>query len=89
MSVDRKLLEILVCPITKQRVSMLSPSKLEIINRNIEAGEALNHGGDVITEPLQEALVTENGNTVYPIEDGIPVMLEDQSIDTLQFPDWS
>ena len=88
MSVDRKLLEILVCPVTKQRVSMLPVAKLEIINRNIEAGEAQNHAGDVITTPLQEALVTENGNTVYPIEEGIPVMLEDQSIDTLQFPDW-
>lgn len=88
MSVDRKLLEILVCPITKQRVSMLSAVKLETLNKLIEAGEVANHGGEKLEKPLQEALITDNGNTIYPVESSIPVMLEDRSIDTVELPDW-
>jgi uncharacterized protein YbaR (Trm112 family) len=82
MSVDRKLLEILVCPVTKQPVSMLPPGKLEALNRKIAAGEVQNHGGNTLEEPLGEALITANGSAIYPVSDGIPVMLEDESIDT-------
>lgn len=82
MSVDRKLLEILVCPITKQPVSMLSQAKLEVLNRKISVGEVSNHGGTIVSTPLEEALITDNGTTIYPVADGIPVMLEDESIDT-------
>ena len=82
MCVDRKLLEILVCPVTKQPVSMLSLAKLDLLNRKISAGEVSNHGGTVVSSPLAEALITENGTTIYPVADGIPVMLEDESIDT-------
>lgn len=88
MPIDRKLLEILVCPITKQPVNILSAVKLAYLNQRIEAGEVVNHGGTKLESPLPEALITNNGETVYPIDEGIPVMLEDESIATVQFSDW-
>ena len=88
MTIDRKLLEILVCPVTKQPVSVLTAGKLETLNLAIEGGSVLNHGGGQVTGPLREALITKNGSTVYPVIDGIPVMLEDESIDTVQLGDW-
>lgn len=88
MTIDRKLLEILVCPVTKQPVSVLSEARLTTLNRKIEAGEVRNHGGEVVSEPLAEALMTDNGSTIYPVADGIPVMLEDESIDTVTLDDW-
>ncbi len=88
MTIDRKLLEILVCPVTKQPVSVLPAGKLELLNHAIEGGGVRNHGGDQVTEMLREALVTRNGSKVYPVVDGIPVMLEDESIDTVQLGDW-
>ena len=36
--------------------------------------------GNVLESPLSEALITNNGNMIYRIDDGIPIMLEDQGI---------
>ena len=38
MSVDPKLLEILVCPVTKVSVRMLGKQKLAVLNRAIAGG---------------------------------------------------
>ena len=88
MPIDRKLLEILVCPITKQSVNILSPSKLGYLNQQIESGAVTNHAGVKLEAAIGEALITHNGETIYPVDAGIPVMLEDESIATVQFSDW-
>ena len=85
MPIDRKLLEILRCPVTKQPLQILSRDKLKELNTKI--GESTVHfvDGSPVTDILQEALITENRRTIYRIDDGIPVMLEDQGIGTEQF----
>ena len=88
MSVDSKLLEILVCPTTKVPVKLLGKDKLAILNRCIEAGEVRHADGTVVPASLEAALITEDGRTVYPVEDDIPVMLEDQAIAANQVPGW-
>jgi len=88
VSVDPKLLEILVCPITKVSVQVLGKQKLATLNREIAEGGVKHLGGTVVDTPLDEALVTTDGRTVYPIDDGIPVMLEDLAIPTEQLADW-
>ena len=88
MSVDRKLLEILVCPITKVSVQMLGERKLAALNRAIAEGGVRHLGGETVEAPLDEALVTADGRTVYRVDDGIPVMLEDLAIPTEQLADW-
>ncbi len=88
MSIDRKLLEILVCPVTKQPVSILGDHKLEVLNERIAKGEVENHAGQTLTEPLSSALITQNGTVIYPVDSNIPVMLENESIATLQLGDW-
>ena len=88
MSVDPRLLEILVCPITKVSVQMLGKQKLAVLNRAIAEGGVRHMDGAVVDMPLDEALVTSDGRTVYRVDDGIPVMLEDLAIATEQFVDW-
>ena len=88
MSIDKKLLEILVCPTTKVPVKLLSRDRLAILNRCIDAGDIQRQDGSAVNEALEAALITEDGRTLYPIEDGIPVMLEDQSIIARQIPGW-
>ena len=84
MPVDRKLLEILRCPVTKQQVFPLTEQQLTAINQAIAAGNVKYADGSEIDDRLEEGLVTENKNRVYRIEQDIPVMLEDESILTDQ-----
>jgi len=88
MTIDRKLLEILVCPVTKQRVALLSATRLESLNNKIAAGGVKDQAGDQLTETLSAALMTDNGSVIYPVESNIPIMLEDRSIATVQLGDW-
>ena len=88
MTVDPRLLEILVCPITKVSVQMLGKQKLAVLNRAIAEGGVRHMDGAVVDMPLDEALVTSDGRTVYRVADGIPVMLEDLAIATEQIVDW-
>ncbi len=88
MSIHRKLLEILVCPITKQPVSILDQAHLDKVNQLIAQGKLHTLNGTKLTTPLQQALITQNRNTLYPVNENIPVMLEQQSIPCEQIPDW-
>ena len=85
MSIDKKLLEILCCPSTKVPVKRLPKAKLKLLNDYIAQGEVHYVDGSPVKEALDDALITENDTTVYRIDDGIPVMLEDKGIATLQF----
>ena len=76
---DRKLLDILACPATRQPLALLGPAGLEAINRAIAAGGVKRNDGDAQTEALREALVTRDRRTVYRVDDGIPVLLEEQA----------
>ena len=86
MAVDRKLLEILCCPVTKVPVTPLSKDNLAKLNDVVSRGEVQYVDGRKVDAPLEEALVTENGKTIYPVRSGIPVMLQDEGIATDQVP---
>ena len=77
---DKKLLAILCCPVTHKRLSLAQAGILRSINAAIEAGKLVNRDGSVLSESLREALVTDDGKTMYPINDGIPVLLEGESV---------
>ncbi|MBT8107322.1 MAG: Trm112 family protein [Gammaproteobacteria bacterium] len=77
---DKRLLTILRCPVTHKGLSVLKKDKLEKVNVAIAAGSVSTHGGVQLAEPLTEALVTDDGKRIYPVDDGIPVLLEGESI---------
>ncbi len=88
MSVDKHLLEILVCPVTKTPVKLLAKDKLAILNREVDKGAVVHVDGNPVEGPLDEALITEDGRTLYRVSDDIPVMLEEQGISAKQVPGW-
>jgi len=88
MPVNGKLLEILCCPVSKTPLTVLGPQKLAKLNDAIKKGEALYIGGEKVTEPLQEGLITDDGKVIYPVLDDIPVLLEEKGIGTAQFQDF-
>ena len=80
MTVDQRLLEILVCPETKQPVRPADGDLLERVNRAVAAGTLKNRGGETVRDPIPEGLVREDDTVLYPIRDDIPVMLLDEAI---------
>ena len=87
MPIDRKLLEILCCPATKQSLVVMSSDELSAINLKIAAGQITNADEKIVTQPLEEGLITQNRLRIYRVDDGIPVMLEAESISADQFGD--
>ncbi len=78
--IDRELLEILCCPKTKVPVEMLSEDKLKAVNDRIGRGEVKTVDGSKVDKPLDSGLITEDGKTIYRIDDDIPIMLIDEGI---------
>jgi len=88
MPVDKKLLEILRCPVTKLPLTPLSKDRIRKLNQHISDKEVNYVDGGVVDKPIQEALITQNDRTIYRVDDGIPIMLEDQGIPTEQFKEF-
>jgi uncharacterized protein len=78
--VNPDLLDILVCPDTKEPVRLADAGFLARVNEAVSSGKLRTRGGEPVREPLDEALVREDGRVLYPVRDGIPVMLIDESM---------
>ncbi len=81
---DRKLLDLLVCPTTRQSLSPLDGRGLKSINDAIASGAVLLADGSAQAQPLREALITRDRMHVYRVDDGIPVLLAEEAIATRQ-----
>ena len=77
---DRKLLDLLVCPATRQPLALLDKPGLEALNRAIAAGGVQRADDTSQTEPVREALITRDRKTLYRVDDGIPVLLIEEGI---------
>jgi uncharacterized protein YbaR (Trm112 family) len=81
---DKKLLDIICCPQTRQPLELLDNERLARLNKLIAAGGVSNHAEEPVQGSLAEALISTDGRLVYPIRDGIPILLEDECIDWAQ-----
>ncbi|HUA80616.1 MAG TPA: Trm112 family protein [Dyella sp.] len=85
---DKRLLDILCCPVSKTPVRPLNASELNAVNRAIEGCQVLSVAGATVHHRLAEGLITVDSKLIYRIEDGIPVMLPEEGIGTTQFTDF-
>ncbi|MBS0194472.1 MAG: Trm112 family protein [Proteobacteria bacterium] len=85
---DRRLLDILCCPSTRQPLAMLQSLELEAINHAVGSGSLRRADGSAQAEPLREGLLTRDRTLIYRIDDGIPVLLADESISSAQITDF-
>jgi uncharacterized protein YbaR (Trm112 family) len=59
---------------------VVRPDHLKKINTAIGEGRLANRDGAILSKTLKEALVTDDGKIMYPVNDGIPVLLEGASV---------
>jgi uncharacterized protein YbaR (Trm112 family) len=78
--VDQSLLDILVCPETKQPLRVADASLLERVNASARQGTLATRGGKALAAPVEAGLVRQDGAVLYPVRDDIPIMLIDESI---------
>ncbi len=78
--IDKQLLEIIVCPVNHQPLRIADQLLLEQINQAIGAGQVKDQAGRSVSELIEEGLLRQDGRILYPIRDGIPVLLADEGI---------
>lgn len=83
---DRKLLDILVCPATRQPLAPVAKPALQQLNQAIVAGTVKRVDDVAQAEAIDAALITRDGKRLYRVEDDIPVLLAEEAILTDQVP---
>ena len=85
---DRKLLDILVCPASRQPLQLLDKAGLAALNGAVAGGGLRRIDDTPQTAAIGAALVAQDRKTVYRVDDGIPVLLVEEGIATAQIADF-
>ena len=80
MPIDPELLRILICPRTHKPLREASAEELDVVNARIQGGRAVSYGGESVSQRVLEGLVPEGEPVLYPILEGIPVLLVNEAI---------
>lgn len=78
--IDKELLAILACPATHQPLAEADAELVRRVNAAITGGTQKNVGGETVREAIEGGLVREDRKIVYPIRDGIPVLLVEEGL---------
>jgi len=85
---DRKLLDLLVCPTSRQPLRLLDNAGFVALNQAIADGRVKRNDGSPQTEALTAALITRDRKTIYRVDDDIPVLLAEEAIASAQVADF-
>jgi uncharacterized protein len=78
--INADLLKIMCCPETHQPLAPADPETIAKLNQKITATQLRNRRGDAVQEKIEGGLLREDGKYLYPIRNGIPIMLMDEAI---------
>lgn len=78
--IDKDLLAILCCPETKQPVTVANSLLVDKLNEIAARGGLMNKGKKPVSEQMDGGLIRVDQNILYPIREGIPVMLIEEGI---------
>src|SRR5690348_7858712 len=70
-----EVLAILCCPEMHQGLARAGGDLVQEINRKIAAGALKNRAGQLVTEPLDGALLREDRQYMYAVRGDVPVLL--------------
>ena len=81
---DKRMLSFLRCPVTHKGLAQARNETLQTVNSAIDSGGVNCRDGRQLSEHLADALITDDGKILYPVADGIPVLLEGASVNMEQ-----
>ena len=81
VNLDDFLLEVLVCPATRQEVALAPDALVDATNARIRKGEVRDVSGHAVEQPVDGLLLRADGKVAYPVRDDIPEMLVDRGIE--------
>ena len=84
MAIDRRLLEILCCPVSRRPLRLLRSDQLQWLNTAIGLAAVRDVNSRVVGIPFAAGLITDDGKVIYRIDDDIPVLLSEEGIGTTQ-----
>ena len=79
--ISKELLDILVCPETRAPLKLADDALLDRLRAAIRAGTLRTRAGETFDRSLDGGLVRDDGAVLYPIVDGIPILLMDEAIE--------
>src|SRR3954447_20952343 len=80
------VLAMLRCPADQSALALASGSLVEEVNQAIRHRLIRNRAGRVLEQQLDGGLVAQGGDVMYPIIDGIPVLVRDEAIELRLLP---
>ena len=78
--IDSQLLELIVCPENKERLSLAPDVTLAKINALIARSTLRFVGGEPVTENIDQLLIRTDGRVGYAVFQGIPNLLIEEGI---------
>jgi uncharacterized protein YbaR (Trm112 family) len=85
--INPQLLAILVCPETQAPLRVADAALIARLNRFAAEGRLKNRVGRLVEGPIDGGLIRQDGRLLFPIVDGLPVMLIDEAIPLEPGPD--
>jgi uncharacterized protein YbaR (Trm112 family) len=78
--IEPGFLRLLVCPSTRESLREATAAELAAVNAAIAKGGVQTRGGTAVTGSVPAGLVPASGGVLYPIQDGIPILLSGEAI---------
>ena len=78
--VDDSFLSLLRCPRTGEELRVAEAGELAGHNESIRGGQLSNAAGQKLEQAMEGALVSACGRWLYPVLDGIPVLLAEEAV---------
>lgn len=78
--VDESFLSLLRCPRTGAALRLAGAGELADHNQRVRDGRLSNSAGEPLEREMEGALLSECGRWLYPVFDGIPILLAEEAV---------